>query len=373
MSSILHCQFSASSSVVKLRSVILPRFAKQCLDKKLTRRIFYVRNGSSISNDTARRCVVGIAACLGLATAVPASYASDTLVGRAVLPAATFAEGPTSGQQLGADPINGQSVPFINKQPVQGFSAIRDNGDGTFWVMADNGYGAIENSADFNLRVYKIRPQFKTKKAVAAGSISKASSNFMIPTITFPSPSPMNSRRRRVLTGADFDIESMQKAKDGTLWFGDEFGPFLLHTDTKGKVLEAPIPLPDFDNPGKEVRSPQNPFSEEATAVRIMNAVRSHAKSHGSNKTPVFSPWEVMLDDGNPNTFIDNRKEPPPGSGLKPASSEIFNVTSIKNAGYPVVTWTVNTKARMLELMKLGVNGIISDRPDLLREARQGI
>ena len=68
-----------------------------------------------------------------------ASYAADTLVGRAVLPAATFAEGPTSGQQLGADPINGQSVPFLNKQPVQGFSAIRDNGDGTFWVMADNG------------------------------------------------------------------------------------------------------------------------------------------------------------------------------------------------------------------------------------------
>ncbi len=73
-----------------------------------------------------------IGVSLGLVMAVPASYASDTLVGRAVLPAATFAEGPTSGQQLGADPINGQSVPFINKQPVQGFSAIRDNGDGTF-------------------------------------------------------------------------------------------------------------------------------------------------------------------------------------------------------------------------------------------------
>ena len=58
-----------------------------------------------------------------------------------------------------------------------------------------------------------------------------------------------------------------------------------------------------------------------------------------------------------------------PVQGSMPASSEIFNVTSIKNAGYPVVTWTVNTKERMLELMKLGVNGIISDRPDLLREA----
>ena len=43
---------------------------------------------------------IGIAASLGLATAVPVSYASDSLMGRAVLPAATFVEGPTSGQQI---------------------------------------------------------------------------------------------------------------------------------------------------------------------------------------------------------------------------------------------------------------------------------
>src|SRR5439155_24986175 len=122
--------------------------------------------------------------------------------------------------------------------------------------------------------------------------------------------------RRRVLTGADFDIESFQKAQDGTLWFGDEFGPFLLHTDANGKVLEAPIALPDFDNPGKQVRSPQNPFSEEATAVRIMNAVHSHAKSHGSTKTPVFSPADTLIDDVNADTFVANRQTPPAGSGL---------------------------------------------------------
>ena len=57
----------------------------------------------------------------------------------------------------------------------------------------------------------------------------------------------------RQLTGADFDIESFRQVKDGTFWFGDEFGPFLIHTDATGKVLEAPIPLPG-------VKSPQNPF-----------------------------------------------------------------------------------------------------------------
>src|SRR5215468_1999754 len=316
---------------------------------------------------------VSVSLCIGvslsLAAALPASRASDILVGRAVLPAETFAEGPTSGQQLGTDPINGQSVPFVNKQPVQGFSAIHDNGDGTFWVMEDNGYGAIENSADFNLRVYKIRPHFKTKDGGSGRIDIEGFIELHDPDNNVPFAITNEFTRRRVLTGADFDIESFQKAKDGTLWFGDEFGPFLLHTDAKGKVLETPIPLPDFDNPGKEVRSPQNPFSEEATALRIMNAVHTHAKSHGSNKTPVFSPADTLIDDGNPDTFVANRQNPPVGSGLKQASSEIFNVTTIKSAGYPVVTWTVNTKARMLELMKLGVSGIISDRPDLLSEA----
>ena len=54
--------------------------------------------------------------------------AADQLAGRAFLLAATFAQGPTSGQQLGTNPINGQPVPFLNKQPVQGFSAVQENG-----------------------------------------------------------------------------------------------------------------------------------------------------------------------------------------------------------------------------------------------------
>jgi glycerophosphoryl diester phosphodiesterase len=235
--------------------------------------------------------------------------AADQLEGRAVLPAATFAQGPTSGQQLGTDPINGQPVPFLNKQPVQGFSAVLDNGNGTFNVMADNGFGALENSADFHLRVYRTRPDFKTKDGGSGAITLLGFFELRDPDRQIPFTITEQFTNERILTGADVDLESMERAADGTLWFGEEFGPFLLHTDATGKVLEAPFPLPDFDHPGREVRAPQNPFNEEATTVRIMNAARHHARLHGNNKAPVCSPWEVMLDDGNPGTFVDNRND----------------------------------------------------------------
>jgi hypothetical protein len=66
-------------------------------------------------------------------------------------------------------------------------------------------------------------------------------------------PVDNNLRDQRWLTGGDFDIESFREAPDGTLWFGDEFGPFLIHTDASGRLLEAPFPLPG-------VKSPQHPF-----------------------------------------------------------------------------------------------------------------
>src|SRR5258708_30149404 len=83
---------------------------------------------------------VVIAALLSFDVAVPPAIASDILIGRAVLPAATFARGPTSGQELGTAPINRQAVPFVDKQPVQGFSAGAHNGAGTFLVIVAHRY-----------------------------------------------------------------------------------------------------------------------------------------------------------------------------------------------------------------------------------------
>ena len=58
----------------------------------------------------------------------------------------------------------------------------------------------------------------------------------------------------RWLTGADIDPESVRIDKTGTLWLGDEFGPFLINVDASGKVLRQEIPLPavmSLDNPNR--------------------------------------------------------------------------------------------------------------------------
>src|SRR6266545_4546087 len=178
------------------------------------------------------------------AFAAPATAADDrppTLLGRAILPSDAYQPGPPSGAFITGD--NGVTPPFPG-QPIPGFSAVLDAGHGEFWAMPDNGYGAKTNSGDFLLRVYRIRPDFKTADDVLS-FVQLRDPDGKVPFALF--------RGDRLLTGADFDIESMRVARDGTFWFGDEFGPFLLHTDGTGKLVEAPISLPG-------VQSPQNPF-----------------------------------------------------------------------------------------------------------------
>ncbi|MEB3213404.1 MAG: glycerophosphodiester phosphodiesterase family protein, partial [Leptolyngbyaceae bacterium] len=49
----------------------------------------------------------------------------------------------------------------------------------------------------------------------------------------------------RLLTGSDFDIESFVIANNGDIWVGEEFGPYLLHFNSEGELLKAPIATPN--------------------------------------------------------------------------------------------------------------------------------
>jgi hypothetical protein len=197
-------------------------------------------------------------ASLALALAAPAFAATSdevTLEGRAVLAARTYAPGPLSGTLLGSAPINGVLPPFPG-QPVQGFSAVLDAGHGRYWAMPDNGFGAEENSKDFLLRMYRIEPDFKTARG-GSGTIDVGRYiSLRDPDRQVPFALERSDRR---LTGGDFDIESVREDRHGDLWFGDEFGPFLLHTDETGKLLEPPIELDGVTSPQNPPVAPFNP------------------------------------------------------------------------------------------------------------------
>ncbi len=189
-----------------------------------------------------------------------------TLVGFARLNVDTFATGPSSGAAIKG--ANGFKPPF-QTQPVQGFSAALKNADGSYMAMADNGFGTQDNSADFLLRIYQLKPDFKagstqtTAKSKGSGKVEVMGFiQLRDPNHKIPFPIINQGTAERLLTGADFDPESMQRAADGSYWIGDEFGPYLLHFDATGVLLDAPFVLPNPLQPDQELRSPQNQFNK---------------------------------------------------------------------------------------------------------------
>jgi glycerophosphoryl diester phosphodiesterase len=230
------------------------------------------------------------------AVTLPASAAlaeppEATLEGRAVLPADTFAGGPPSGSGLTEeDELKGGRTPPFEGQPVGGVSAVLDAGGGEYLAMADNGFGKKGNSADFLLRVYRIFPDFET----ASGGSGQISVGEFIqlrdPDRLIPFPITNGESEDRLLTGADFDIESVRQDGMGGFWFGDEFGPFLLHTDATGRVLEAPIPLPD-------VKSPENPMLEAGETPNLPTSRGFEGMAISEDGTTLYPMLEGALED----------------------------------------------------------------------------
>ena len=208
-------------------------------------------------------------------TAFPA-----TLSGHAILPAKTMIAAPkdapadlqvsgkfTTGQRvdkiasvegLSAGRPTGVFLPFKG-QPVQGHSGIKRMADGSYWLLTDNGAGSKANSPDFMLYLNRYSVDFKS------GQFKRLETVFLHdPDRKVPFRIVHEGSKQRYLTGSDFDTESFQIAA-GALWIGDEFGPYLIKTDLKGKVLAVFETQVD----GKVVRSPDHPAVLTPSAPNI--------------------------------------------------------------------------------------------------------
>lgn len=213
-------------------------------------------------------------------TATPTATSGDgrsakpdvpTLAAWSVLPATTYVPGSeTSGHWTTGNAAVPAPYPG---QPVQGFSGTHALADGSFLVLSDNGFGSKANSADFLLSVHRITPETDATGGAGATSYDDtvavlSDPDRLIPWTTWrdggcataaslPAGYTCPAPDRR-LTGWDFDPESLQVAPDGSFWIGEEFGPYVLHFDRSGRLLEAPVPTPG-------VHSPSNPTLGTAT------------------------------------------------------------------------------------------------------------
>ena len=82
-----------------------------------------------------------------------------------------------------------------------------------------------------------------------------------------------------------------------------------------------------------------------------LRALTAHAREHGSPHAVAFSPNHVLLG--------------PPGESRTPG---LIPMDEPQRQGSRVIPYTVNAPARMRQLMEWGVDGLISDSADLLRE-----
>jgi glycerophosphoryl diester phosphodiesterase len=79
--------------------------------------------------------------------------------------------------------------------------------------------------------------------------------------------------------------------------------------------------------------------------LNLMTKAWAHAKAHGVKEPPVLSPVDSTVLGSNPPV----------------------NVAELHKAGFKIVSWTTDDAAKIKEQLALRIDGIISDRPDILQ------
>jgi hypothetical protein len=140
-----------------------------------------------------------------------------------------------------------------------------------------------------------VRPNWDTGSVAVERTIFLSDPQRRVPFAIATDPSP-----GRLLTGADFDPESLQPMPDGTFWIGDEFGPFLIHVNADGVVqrvvetrLEGQV-LMSPDHPALQV--PASPTAPVPFRVRRSGGYEGMALTPDGTRLwamleqPLFAP-----------------------------------------------------------------------------------
>lgn len=251
-----------------------------------------------------------VALTIAAASAVASSADTFRLSGWAEIPSTYRHPGPTSGQFAG--PANGVTPPYQG-QPIPGFSGmIPGPREGTFFALPDNGFGAQGNSADFVLGIYTVAPDFKTRGdgttsrgPVAVRRFTPFSDPKGLLDASYITNGPVYSRLNyyptgpqipvdpaiqfgRLLTGADFDVESFVRMDDGTFWVGEEFGPYLLHFDARGRLMSPPVRHP-------VLRAPQNPQNVLLGAANLPSSRGFESMARNGNGRRLYVTTEASI------------------------------------------------------------------------------
>lgn len=254
--------------------------------------------------------IPAVALVIAASTALASSEDGFRLSGWAEIPSTYRHPGPVSGQFAG--PANGVTPPYEG-QPIPGFSGmIPATRPGTYFALPDNGFGAQPNSADFVLGIYTVAPDFKPRGdgTTSRGSVSiRQFTPFSDPegllNASYITNGPVYSRLSyyptgpqipvdpaiqfgRLLTGADFDVESIARMDDGTFWVGEEFGPYLLHFDARGRLMSAPVRHP-------VLRAPQNPQNAMLGPANLPSSRGFESMARNGNGRTLFVTTEASI------------------------------------------------------------------------------
>jgi glycerophosphoryl diester phosphodiesterase len=177
--------------------------------------------------------------------------------------------------------------------------------------------------------------------------------------------------RKSANSSVRFNIETKTSPVDpGRTLPPEEFTKLLLST-IKTENMQGRVTLQSFDWRTLQFAQsvvPGIPTAYLSAQQPWMDNIQANAKS---------SPWTAGLHVSAYNHSVPRMVKAAGGAIWSPYFGEITpeNLKEAQDLGLKVVVWTVNTEPDMLRMIAIGVDGIISDYPDVLRRvaAEQGI